>query len=557
VLALQELGPAFRAARHYRPGQLFAFGVDQAARSVERWSPFGLHRLGEGLLSGRSVDRTFLRRWGLQESCAALAPRWQPDSHGDPRDGVTRFDGLERTGWGLDDWGDSELPELWLYQLHYFDVPAAGVAAQGIGPWADWLTARLESHWATQRAGRGVAWKPYPVAVRLQNLLRIWALAEADPFGTPPLLASALERHCRAATGYLAWRLERQLGSNHLLRELCALTLGARTFGPGPLLSWTRTAVAREVQRQFGRGGGHEERSPSYHLELMRDLLELHLAQGAEAPPGLPAALTLGLDFAARLEHPDGDVPVFNDSQLNRGHSRAALSGVFGHVPASGQGLWHFEDEGFVVVRLGEAHLVIDCGRFGAPHQPAHAHCGALSFEYSWGGQRQVVNRGTMAYGEGPDRRATRGTAFHSTVQFGDLEQAELWRGFRMGRRNRPLLESARLEGGRAEVVVSLTWPVAGSPCHRRKFVLEPDGLLVVHDEVDGVGSASPACARFFLTQEAQVELVSEGAEQRSDALLCYSAIAQAYRGRCVTVTPPGSTRARWSTRIAPNRYLA
>ena len=566
MLSLAELGPAFRAAQHYRPGQLLAFGVDQAARRFERWSPVGLERLGSGLLAGRSVDLSFLQAWGRLSSCAALAPRWRPDAHGDPRTGVTRFVGVERTGWGVGDWGQgppgSTLSELWLYNLHYFDVPAAGVAAQGIGPWEEWLTGRLASHWASQRAGRGVAWKPYPVAVRLQNLLRVWALSSVSPEGLSTALEDQLERHCRAATLHLAWRLEHQLGANHLLRELCALALGARTFGLRPLLALTRSAIEREVERQFGSAGGHEERSPSYHLELLRDLLELQFALGDEAPTGLSSVVSAGLDFSARIEHPDGDVPLFNDSQLDHGHSRDQLSALAGHVPVTEEGLWCFEDEGFVVARLGDGHLVVDCGRFGAPHQPAHAHCAALSFEYSWRGSRQVVNRGTMAYGEGPDRRATRGTAFHNTVQFGDLEQAELWRGFRMGRRNRPVLESARCSGGRVEIVGSLTWAQPGAPRHVRRFLLESDGELLVQDETSGAPIGAPPVSRFFLPQVAEVKLSVSGAETTSDNLALYSALGSPYPGRCVTVTPTtltgkSETVSRWSTRIVPNRHLA
>jgi hypothetical protein len=291
-------------------------------------------------------------------------------------------------------------------------------------------------------------------------------------------------------------------------------------------------------------------------------LLELQLALGAEAPVGLDIVVSAGLDFSARIEHPDGDVPLFNDSQLEHGHSREQLSVLAGHVPAVEDGLWCFEDEGFVVARLGEAHLVVDCGRFGAPNQPAHAHCGALSFEYSWGGIRQVVNRGTMAYGEGPDRRATRGTSFHSTVQFGDLEQAELWRGFRMGRRNRPVLESARSSGGRVEILGSLTWAQTGSPHHLRRFVLESDGTLFVQDEVLNTPTGAPPVSRFFLPQGSGVDVSVEGAEERSDHVTLYAALGSPYPGRCVTVSPAVAAAKigrvlRWSTRIEPNRHLA
>jgi len=553
VLELQELGPALRAARYYRPSQLVAFGIDQAARRLERLAPRGPHWLSERGVGGKSVDRVFLAAWGAQNTCSKLAPLWCPERHGDPRLGVYRFDGLERSGWGVGDWDASGLPELWRYQLHYFDTPAAGIAMHGIAPWAGWLTARLSSHWETQQVGRGVAWKPYPLAVRLLNLLRTWALAEASPDPAPSSLLFELERHCRAATYHLAWRLEHQLGANHLLRELCAVLLGARVFEIQPLVAVARARLKREVGRQFGSGGGHEERSPSYHLEAVRDLSEVQLAFGEEAPSVLQSTVQRGLEFAAVIEHPDGDVPLFNDSQLDKTPRRALLSSIAGHRPVREEGLWNFEEEGYVVVRLGEGHLVIDCGAFGAPHQPAHSHCGALSFEYSWRGARRIVNRGTMAYGEGAARRATRGTAFHTTVQFGELEQAELWRGFRLGRRSVPVLESVRRLDRSAEVVASFRWPGQNAPLHRRKFVLHSDGLLDIDDEVLDVPPEIVPCARFFAPQGVEVELRSEGADQVEEELLCYRSIGNSFPARCVTVRPEVVSGGRWRTRINPN----
>ena len=167
MLGLQELGPALRAARYYRPSQLVAFGLDQAARRLERLAPRAPPWLSERGVVGKSVDRRFLESWGAKAGCSKLAPPWNPERHGDPRMGTYCFDGIERSQWGTSEWDASGLPELWRYQLDYFDGPAAGFATHGMEPWADWLTARLSSHWETQQVGRGVAWKPYPLAVRL------------------------------------------------------------------------------------------------------------------------------------------------------------------------------------------------------------------------------------------------------------------------------------------------------------------------------------------------------------------------------------------------------
>lgn len=548
-----ELGLAWRAARHYRPHQLVAFGFDRAARRFESYCPLSLHKLGAAALAGRDADQAFLAAWGSAPEARLLAPRWRPDLHGDPRTSVHRFLGLERQLAGPLDWDEPDQPELWRYMLHYMDVPAAGLAAQGSGPWAGWWAERLAAHWERWRPGRGVAWKPYPLAVRLQNLLRSWAFVEAEPGLRPARLIEQFASHTRAATLQLAWRLEHQLGANHLLRELCALALGARVWKLGPLLALTLAALERQVGRQFGSGGGHEERSPRYHLDLLRDLIELETALGDDAPAFLRPVILRGLDFAAALEHPDGDVPLFNDSQLDRGIARSTLSSCVGHVPEAWSGLRSFDQEGFVVVRLGLGHLVLDCGPFGAPNQPAHAHCGALSFEYSWDGVRRVVNRGTKAYGQGPERRETRSTAFHSTVQLGVHEQAELWRGFRLGRRGRPRLDATRVEPGRIEVRASFRWPAPTGALHRRTLILEESGVLQVEDRLERSPDSSPAVGRFFLPGPEGLELGVEGARLTVSEACWYPALSTPRPGRLVEVHPTAGRESSWATRFAPD----
>lgn len=544
MLRLDELGPALRAARHYRPGQLFAFGADQALRQIERLSPFGLHQLPARAGLGRPTpDIDLLAAWGSAPWFRQTSPPWRPLEHGNPYLGSYKFCGLRRDGLEPEARCPEDVPALWSYKFHYFDVIAAGVIAEGPEVWADWLKRKLQAHWANERPGRGVAWHPYPLARRLHSLLRIRASLEVDT-GDWSALSALIDRHTQAATWHLAVRLEHQLGGNHLIRELCSLVLGARVHGLERLGTWAEGRLVSELEAQFASDGGHEERSPSYHLELLTCLTELRLLLGGDAPCAFDEALGRGLSFAASIEHGDGDVPQFHDSQLGVLPTRAQLSDLLSHTHHAADGLWHHKQTGYVIARLGSHHLVLDCGRFGAPTQPAHAHCSALSFELSSGTERLLVNRGTMAYGEGPPRRATRGTAFHNTLQLGGHEQAELWRGFRMGARGAAVVE--RLEFNRESALIegAFAWPAPTHLTHRRRLILHKCGRLEVTDWLStadggpaGLG-ASAARVRFHVPESARLRWHSDGVELSEESVDLWPRIGEPVRGRLLLGRP-------------------
>jgi uncharacterized heparinase superfamily protein len=94
-----------------------------------------------------------------------------------------------------------------------------------------------------------------------------------------------------------------------------------------------------------------------------------------------------------------------------------------------------FEDAGYFGIRDGGDLLIADCGRVGPDHLPAHAHGDILSFEWSVGGQRVVVDAGVAEYNPGKWRRYSRSTRAHNTVTVGGEDQCEFWKAFRVGRR--------------------------------------------------------------------------------------------------------------------------
>ena len=69
-------------------------------------------------------------------------------------------------------------------------------------------------------------------------------------------------------------------------------------------------------------------------------------------------------------------------------------------------------------------------------------HADNLSFEWSLGEQRVLVNSGTSLYGVSSERHRQRKTKSHNTVEIDGFDSSEIWSGFRVARRASSSLES-------------------------------------------------------------------------------------------------------------------
>ena len=160
----------------------------------------------------------------------------------------------------------------------------------------------------------------------------------------------------------------------------------------------------------------------------------------------LDALLARMLRAAALLSHPDGGIALFNDGGLHMAPRaadlRVAFLGAGGTVMAPDPGAFAFPDAGYYGLRLGDEHLLLDCGAIEPDYLVGHGHCDLLAFEWSTGGRRIVVDQGTFQYAAGPLRDRSRATASHNTVAIEEVEQSDVYGAFRCGRRARPdLLE--------------------------------------------------------------------------------------------------------------------
>ena len=153
----------------------------------------------------------------------------------------------------------------------------------------------------------GDAWHPYPLSTRAGNWLAALALE-------PEAATSAIVESLWSQLLYL----RAQCRGRHPREPRDPQRAGAPARGGrlrvGGAARRRQRLLARELPEQVLSDGGHYERSPVYHLIVLRDLLEVEAA----VPGSVPADVIERMQrFAAGLARPDGQPALFNDGTLD------------------------------------------------------------------------------------------------------------------------------------------------------------------------------------------------------------------------------------------------
>jgi len=500
VSGLQRAVLLARTARHLRPSQVLHRARLRTQRAVVALAPD---------LTARCLTGPIPIRYGWPSTAVAL-DGLVTDAEQRPElvaAGIFRFLGETRDLGTPPDWQQDGSDRLWRFHLHYFEW-AWALHAHTDRDRARQAFARLWRSWEIGAPlGRGDAWAPYVVA------LRSWALCgvyQALIAGSE--VEAAYLRSLVLHAGVMRAHLELDVGGNHLVKDLKAL-IGLGVFlGDERVLGAACARLDRQLAVQVLADGGHYERSPSYHCQVLGDLVDVSSlldAAGIDLSDTLSEAISAMRRWLGVMVVPDGDLPLFNDSGLV-GRERVRLLGPTEPPPGP---LVVLQPSGYVVASGGHddnLHLVADVGPPCPPDLPAHAHADCLSFELAVKGRRVIVNAGTSTYTPGARRSYERSTRAHNAVEVDGVDQTEVWATFRAGRRAVPTLERADSGDGVVVVVASHDGygRLPGHPVHRRTWTIGPDGVEII-DEVTGEGRHR-AVASFHLAPGADVFMIGE-----------------------------------------------
>jgi uncharacterized heparinase superfamily protein len=409
-------------------------------------------------------------------------------------------------------WNGPQREKLWRYNQHYFD-DLNSINADKRKEWhkhliQDWINCNPP--------GFGTGWEPYPVSLRIVNLVK-WALSKNE-------LSTNAKQSLAVQLRWLRKRLEIHLLGNHLFSNAKALVFGGLFFEGKEADDWLKKGfniLSRQIPEQILDDGGHFELSTMYQALAFEDLLDL--INGTKCFPhrlnndqskqvkswnGVAEKMHFWLDTMC---HPDGEISFFNDAAFDVAPNKSELDAYANRVLPTKlkkckSSVVYLANSGYVKIIKNKSVAFLDVAKVGPDYLPGHAHADTLSFEWSIGKDRVIVNSGTSCYGFSQERLRQRATVAHNTVVVDGQNSSEVWGGFRVARRAYPIeLEVLQHEHNKSTEVHCAHdgyFRLTGQPKHSRKWLMGDESFLIE----DYVGETTKdAEARFHFHPDVQV----------------------------------------------------
>lgn len=327
-------------------------------------------------------------------------------------------------------WYPKEATTLWVYHLHYFEwlQHLHSLKHEGLEPAremvSDWILNCDKFH--------KISWHPYPLSLRIISWITYanWLLDGSSESFKNNFLDS-LGRQVDHLQRVVEWDVE----GNHIIKNLKALIfVGLCIKGKQSIYLDALETLLNQLKKQILPDGGHYERSPHYHVDVLKDILEIKSLikkAGQNIPPQFDDVIDRMVEALEFYRYPDGALGLFNDGEINK---EKHLDEILKNRHNGDTPIHLLEDTGYVRLEKGKSMLMLDAGKCCPDELPAHAHADTLSFELCLGKERVFVNQGTYMY-QHKLRNILRGTKAHNSVCVDNENSAEVWKAFRLGRR--------------------------------------------------------------------------------------------------------------------------
>ncbi len=318
---------------------------------------------------------------------------------------------------------DQKASRPWLGAWHGFEWLRDVMVADADGPrHRNHIRHRIREWIAKGHPRKTIAWRSDVIGARIQAWCRVLSYLEEDEALTKAM-GKSLTRQIRHLMRVRDVQTPREEAFGVFAGMVCAALAMPALFAHAipPALDHCH----RALKRQLRPDGFHYERSPRVHLQVMRHLIDLreHLRLARhESPDFLDRAITIMGQTLAHLCHPDGRLPLFNDSdEGSKRIIRRALK-LSGSLPMR---VIPPRTHGFHRIHAGSIGLIADAGynaRYPSPQAPSprHRHAGTGSVEVSIGQERIIVNGGAFLGNQSEWRHCMRSSSVHSTLTVND-----------------------------------------------------------------------------------------------------------------------------------------
>jgi uncharacterized heparinase superfamily protein len=306
------------------------------------------------------------------------------------------------------EWAETLLGFSWLRHLRSAGSSIARENARALV--ADWIS--LQGGW------HPLAWEPEILSRRLISWLTQAPLilqdADHDFYRTFLRSIARQVRYLRRTAG------ETRDGYPRLLSAIALCFAGLCMASEVRLLKAGTRRLIEDLDWQILPDGGHVSRNPGVLIEILLDLLPLRQAYEARNVPP-PHALLNAIDRAMPMLRffrlGDGTFAQFNGMGET---TIGLLATVLAYDDARGAPVADAPQSGYQRIEAGGNIVIADTGTPPPVPVSYEAHAGCLSFEFSAGHQRIVINCGMPSIQRESWRQVARATAAHSTVTLND-----------------------------------------------------------------------------------------------------------------------------------------
>lgn len=263
------------------------------------------------------------------------------------------------------------------------------------------------------------------------------------------------------------------------------------------------------INQQFLPDGSHKTRNPENQFQAVREMAEISsILQAAHLP--LPSSLMVVCNRATlvlrAMRHHDGGLMIFNGSMT---HEAPWVAHIINRASRSNVIAASIADSGYMRLASGRTLLLADAGTAAPAGFDTTAHAGMLSFEFSSGKQRIIVNCGSST--QRGWAQALRQAAAHSVLEFKDISPIDLDSTGHVTRRPQVTRHHTSQDGAHWLHMLHDGYAKQGGGHYIRQLYLGPDGQTLRGEETLPGGTRTDFCVRFHLHPDVTIEQTENG----------------------------------------------